>query len=107
MVTPVAVATRWWDYVLAVVGDAQQKDVAHRVGIDPSHISRWARGHEPGVNFVLKFARSYDRNVLEALVAAELISEDEAELHEVRVGIKDYTLEQLATEMLERLRSND
>ncbi len=82
--------TRWWNYVERVAGDSQQKDIARHAGIDKSHISLWkTRDQIPQANFVVKFARAYDRNVIEALVEAEYITPDEAELREVRVGDDD------------------
>lgn len=52
--------------------------------------------------FVVKFARAYDRNVLEALAAAEFISDEEARLTEVKIGVSDLSTVQLAQELLDR-----
>lgn len=77
--------TKWWAYVRHVAGDATQLEIAHRAGIDKSHPTRWKQGFAPGAEFVVRFAEAYDRNALEALVAAEIITEEQANLREVRV----------------------
>lgn len=57
------------------------------------------------MDFATKFARGYNRNVLEALAAAGMITPEEANLHTVRVGISDLSTTELAQELLERVRS--
>ena len=96
--------TRWWTYVLAVTDGASGVDVARKAQFDPSAISRWKRGDKPDVSFALKFARAYGRNVLEALVEAEVITETEAKLHEVQIGVGDLTTVALLEEVLDRVR---
>lgn len=75
----------WWAYVQKIAGGARQLDIASHVGIDNSHITRWKQGYPPSVQFVTKFARAYGVNVQEALVAAEMITPEEAELRDVIV----------------------
>lgn len=81
--------TRWWQYVESVTEGATGIEIARHSGFDPSAISRWKRGDRPDVLFVIKFARAYGRNVLEALAEAGFITTDEANLHAVQVGVKD------------------
>lgn len=76
----------WWEYVRSVAGPVKQQEIAARADIDQSHFSRWKAGHAPTVGMVAKFARAYGVNVLEALVAAGMITEAEADLREVRVA---------------------
>lgn len=96
--------TRWWRYVEAVAEGASGVEIARKVQFDQSAVSRWKKGERPGWEFVLKFARAYNRNVLEALVEAEFITEDEAKLREVKVGVRDLTDVALAEELLRRAK---
>lgn len=72
----------WNAYVRRVTGADRQVDVARKTGIDQTTISRWlnpARGHARiSSQSVVAFARGYQRPVLEALVAAGFITEQEA-----------------------------
>lgn len=94
--------SRWWKYVQAVAGDVQAKEIADRVGIDKSNVTRWKQGGRPAVEFVLKFARTYHRPVVEALAAAEYITDAEANVREVKTGVSDLTDVELASELLSR-----
>lgn len=85
-----------------------QLEAAQFIGISKSNITRWKDGTRAAPNFVVKVARAYDANVLQALVEAEFITEEEASLKEVTVGgllLEDSTNEQLVQEMLDRLES--
>jgi hypothetical protein len=95
---------RWSEYIKGIVGDAKNVEVARKVDIDPSLVGRWKGGDTGSVAFVVKFARSYNRNVLEALAAAEMITDEEAALHEVKVNVEDLTTEELAEELVRRTK---
>ncbi|MHC9953133.1 hypothetical protein ACQX3A_11070 [Corynebacterium diphtheriae] len=59
-------------------------------------------------DFVVKIARAYNANVLEALVAAGFITEAEAKLQEIKVGgitLNDASNQQLLDEIMHRLDS--
>ncbi|WP_158685484.1 helix-turn-helix domain-containing protein [Microbacterium halophytorum] len=94
--------TRWWAYVQQTVGDVTAKEAADRMGVDKSNFTRWKQGGKPAVEFVLRFARSYGRPVIEALTEAEYITDSEAALREVRVGVGDLSDVELAQELLRR-----
>lgn len=96
--------TRWWTYVEAVTDAASGVEIARKAEFDPSAVSRWKRGDRPDVLFVLKFARAYKRNVLEALVEGGFITDAEAKLQEVKVGVTDLTTVELLEEALRRVR---
>jgi transcriptional regulator with XRE-family HTH domain len=96
--------TRWWLYVESVGRGAQQNEIAARADLDNSLLTRWKKGQAPAPQHVLKFARAYGRNVLEAFVAAEYITDDDAALREVTVGLDSYTDQELSDELLRRLR---
>lgn len=99
--------TRWWKFVQSVAGDVQAKDIADRVGIDKSNVTRWKQGSRPAVEFVLKFARAYERPVVEALAASEYITDKEASVRTVKVGVSDLSDVDLASELLVRVQKRD
>lgn len=82
-------ANLWAIYVQAVAPregrrekeGRRQAEVGKRAGVSQSTISRWrsgevARPQDPGT--VAAFAKAYDRNVLEAFVAADMLEEADA-----------------------------
>lgn len=96
--------TRWWLWVSEISHGASQLEIAAKAGIDNSHISRWKRGYQPSVQFVTKMARAYGVSTLRALVEAEMISEQEADIHtEVIASFSEATNEQLIEELQRRL----
>lgn len=95
--------SKWWLYIREVAGDAQLKEIADRVGIDKSNVTRWKNGARPAADFAVSFARAYGRPVVEALVAGSYITEAEAELRTVPVGVGDLKEVDLARELLARL----
>lgn len=81
------------------------RDAAKQAGFNQSAFTRWKNGAKADPDFVVKFARAFHLNVLEALVEAEFITEKEAQLHEVKVGgvtLTDATNEQLLDEIMRR-----
>lgn len=95
--------SRWWNYVRDVIGDTTAKDVADHVGIDKSNVTRWKQGSKPAVEFVLKFARAYGVNVLNALVEAGFITNEEAGTLEVQIGKTAAISKASSAELLEEL----
>ena len=72
--------TRWWQYVSQVIGGSTYSEAAEKAGFDKSAFTRWKKGARADPDFVVKIARAYDVNVLEALVEAEFITDEEAAL---------------------------
>jgi hypothetical protein len=68
----------WWEYVKRTAGTESPKALNEKTGIDGPTFSKWKRGQVPGVTFVSTFAKAYGRPVLEAFVAAEFLTADEA-----------------------------
>lgn len=68
----------WWEYVERVANTTRQRDIAERTGIDPTNVTRWKAGQVPKPAFVATFARAYGRPVLEAFIAAEFLTPEEA-----------------------------
>lgn len=56
------------------------RDAAKKAGFNQSAFTRWKGGAKADPEFVVKFARAFNLNVLEALVEAEFITEKEASL---------------------------
>lgn len=86
-----------------IAGDIQYKEIADRVGIDKSNVTRWSKGSKPAVEFVLKFARSYGQPVVAALAAAGYITDTEAQVREVKIGVEEISDIDLARELLRRI----
>ena len=64
------------------------RDAAAQAGFNQSAFTRWKGGAKADPEFVVKFARAFNVNVLEALVEAEFITEDEAGFTEDKTPAK-------------------
>ena len=95
--------TRWYEYVLRVTEGMTAKEVADRAGFDQSAMTRWKNGMNADPKFVVQFARAFNQNVLMALTEAELITDAEADLHEVKVGVQEMSTQQLLEELARRI----
>jgi hypothetical protein len=98
-----APATRWYDYITRVTDGMTAREVATRAGFDESAMTRWKKGLNADPKFVVQFARAFNQNVLLALAEAELITDEEAELHEVKIGVQEMTTQQLLEELARRI----
>ena len=98
--------TRWWKYVKALLKEDTFKAAATKAGFNQSAFSRWSRGATADPAFVVKLARAYGANVLEALVEAEFITEEEAALKHVSPDIDLTKIDgaDLAAELDRRIR---
>ena len=100
--------SRWWKYVIKTIDGRTFKEAAQIAGFDQSAFTRWKNGAKADPSFVVKFARNYNRNVLEALVEAEFITEQEAGLQRVNiegVALEEASDEMLSSEFLRRLKN--
>ena len=95
--------SRWYAYVLRVTEGMTAKEVADRAGFDQSAMTRWKQGANADPKFVVQFARAFRQNVLLALAEADLITDEEADLHEVRTGVTDLSTHQLLEELARRI----
>ncbi|WP_141575962.1 helix-turn-helix transcriptional regulator [Actinomadura sp. WMMA1423] len=68
----------WWQYVVRHAGTENQSEIARRIGRDQSSLNKWPQGAKPRVESVRAFAEAYRRPILEAMVAAGILSEEEA-----------------------------
>lgn len=77
----------WWTYVEAHAQGDRQVEIATKVGVDQTMVSRWKAGKtSPQPEPVAAFARAYGRPVLEAFVAAGFLSAEEAGARVVVMG---------------------
>lgn len=95
--------SRWWTYLQSLMEGETQQDAANRIGISKSNITRWKAGARADPDFVVKVARAYDVNVLEALVEAEFITAEEANLRTVDRSSTKLSNKELAAEVARRL----
>lgn len=79
------------------------KEVADRAGFDQSAMTRWKNGMNADPKFVVQFARAFQQNVLLALAEADLITDAEADLREVKTGVQEMTTQQLLEELARRI----
>lgn len=68
----------WARYARALIRGDSYASAARRAGFDKSAFSRWQQGKRPDPVCAVKLARAYGGDVLEALVAAGLITAEEA-----------------------------
>lgn len=71
--------TSWAKYVERVAGTDVSTEIAKATGINQSSVYRWLKdGAVPSTAHAARFAQAYGRNVLEAFVAAEFLTAEEA-----------------------------
>lgn len=85
------------------------KTIAGRIGVSPSTVGRWRSGEvDPKPRQVVGFARAYDKNPIEALIAAGYLSEEDlGEDLTLRVSgdLDDVSTFQLMDEVQSRLEA--
>lgn len=95
--------TRWYEYVRRVTEGYTAKEVADKAGFDQSAMTRWKNGMNADPKFVVQFARAFHQNVLLALTEAGLITDEESNLHEVKIGIGEISTQRLLEELALRI----
>lgn len=70
--------TNWWQYLSKLMENDTPTVAARKAEISASNFTRWKRGARADPDSVVKIARTYNGCVLEALVAAEFITPEEA-----------------------------
>lgn len=68
----------WSEYVESAAGTTNQSEISRRTGVSQASVSRWFDGSTPSPAHAALFAQTYDRNVLEAFVAAGFLTQAEA-----------------------------
>lgn len=88
----------------------RQVDIARRSGLDQTTVSRWLNGENRSITpaSVTKFARAYNRPVLEAFVVAGFLTQAEAGLKQNEVvDLSAIKNAQLVRELNRRLEQDD
>ncbi|MEU6034020.1 helix-turn-helix transcriptional regulator [Actinomadura sp. NPDC047616] len=67
----------WWAYVERIANGDNQTKIAERTGLSQAGVNAW-KTRTPKPETVATFARTYNRPVLEAFVAAGFLTEEEA-----------------------------
>ncbi|GAB3472222.1 helix-turn-helix domain-containing protein [Actinophytocola sediminis] len=94
---------RWLEDQLAAL-EENVTDFARRSDIHRSVVARWKSGsHRPDVDNARRLAEATGRPLLEVLVVAEIMTEDEAKLQTAGVDPGALTSEQLLGELSRRL----
>lgn len=76
--------SKWSEYVRELTGNEPQDEVGARIGVSGSTISRWRSGKNPGNPAeVALLAQKYNREVLEAFVAAGYLTYEQAGMRDV------------------------
>lgn len=70
----------WWEYLERVRGDVSDRQLARQLGVTPTTISRWKKGSPPDAGLAAHVARVCGGSVLGSLVAAGVITSEEAGL---------------------------
>lgn len=94
----------WWEYVQQKAQGATQAEIAEKTGIAQSSVARW-RTVSPKSDNAVAFAHAYKRPVLEALIAAGVITEQDAQITEAPQDLTKVELEDLLSEALRRVKS--
>ncbi len=91
-------------YLNRLAGGLRGREVAERVGVSEATVSHWRHGRRPpSPSDAVKVAKAFGRPPLEGLVAAGILTEDEAaDPGVVRTGIGSFTSVEIAAELLRR-----
>lgn len=98
----------WKPYLHGIVGSDRQVDIAKKVGVDQTAVSRWLKtGTVPrDPQTVANVARAYGRPVPEAFVAAGYITEEEAKVRPAaRPSLDDLSDADLLNEVRRRMEA--
>jgi transcriptional regulator with XRE-family HTH domain len=98
----------WSEYVHRITAGLTQMQIAERSGLGQSAISSWLNetSTAPKADYVVKLARAFNQNVIEALIVAGYITADEAKVKTVmRTPLSQYSTDELLDEF--RLRAAD
>lgn len=103
------VSEKWVNYVQRHRGSDTNAEMARKLGFAGSTITRWMdHSSTPKAKMAARFARVYKRNPLEALVAAEILDQEDIG-DEVTIDtssdLDDYSTDELMTELSKRLET--
>ncbi|MEU5695922.1 helix-turn-helix transcriptional regulator [Actinosynnema sp. NPDC020468] len=96
----------WWDYIeknLEYRG-ISTGELARRAGIDRSRFTDWRKGKSASLEAARAIAGVFDASPLEVMVAAGLITEQEARQTRTRPDPGELSDDELVAELTRRLR---
>lgn len=98
--------SRWWQYIEANLENRGMTtgDLARRANVDRSRISEWKRGKGVSLDTARSIAVLFEVSPLEVMVAAELITAEEAQLRRAQPDPAALTDQELLAELGRRLR---
>lgn len=98
-------STRWWKYLDSLRNpDMSDRKLALFIDVTPATVSRWKSGQAPGSAEVVRAARAFGANVVDALVAGGVLSTEEAEDYvRGQLSLADVPLAALLSELETRL----
>ncbi|WP_159600269.1 hypothetical protein [Agromyces humi] len=94
-------ARSWAEYVYTALGVDAADAVAAVHGLDRELVADWLRGAAPRAEDVVLFARAFGLDVVDALVAAEVITAQEAR---PRLALSEYSELDLTLELHRRAK---
>jgi transcriptional regulator with XRE-family HTH domain len=96
----------WSAFVRRVTGGATQVDIAKRAGLAQTNVGRWLRGDPgaPRADSVIAFARAFNEDPVEALIAAGYLENAELTGSGPRTPLSQYSDEEITHELQSRLR---
>lgn len=93
----------WWTYVQRVAGSASAREISRRTGIGQTSVNRWQTS-SPKPESVVTFAETYGRPVLEAFVAAEFLTDEQAKVTTVKADLSEFSADELLEEIRRRIK---
>ena len=85
------------------VGDTSENSVATKAGINQRTLNRQLKAGRLTAETVAAVAAAYDRDVLDALVIAGLITREQIKRHGVRAALEAATDQELSDEVWRRM----
>ncbi|MBB5956417.1 transcriptional regulator with XRE-family HTH domain [Saccharothrix tamanrassetensis] len=98
-------SSTWWDFLMDNLRSRglSTGDLARGAGVDRSRLSDWKRGGKASVESARAIAVLFDASPLEVMVAAGLITPNEAALRQARPDPARLTDDELVAELRKRL----
>lgn len=100
---------QWWAFVTDLLAGDTPADAERKSGIGRSNFTRWKQGRDVEPEMAVALTRKYGGNVLEALVACGLITQEEARLRRfgLKAALETATDHQLVMAVLRRVGGRD
>jgi hypothetical protein len=90
----------WWEYVQRISANAPHKEIAAAAGVDQSRMTGWKHGDRPKADNATAFARHYNRQPVEALIAAGYLEASDVDgVVEITASASELTTDDLLHEV--------